>query len=222
MKRLLPKVCVLAGVWAVARTAGAEGPSFYAGASVARAGYDVHATSPLTDASDRFGGHDTGFQVEAGVRVAPFLGFELSYADFGSFSGQANFATIEISPLPPGLYPQTESVHAHLHTTSGYAVGSIPLGRWDLFAKLGGSYWYSPRVFTATVIAPGVGTCTITDPNCALRTMVANQHDHGWAATYGAGTAVHFGRLAVRAEYERFEIGRNTNLASIGATWKFF
>jgi hypothetical protein len=38
-------------------------------------------------------------------------------------------------------------------------------------------------------------------------------------ATSGAGAQLRFGWLAVRAEYERFEIGSNTSLLSLGATW---
>ena len=71
---------------------------------------------------------------------------------------------------------------------------------------------------TLNSIRVGVGSCTTTDPNCALFRL--DRTNTSFAA--GAGAQVKFGPWAVRAEYERFNAaGGNPSLVSLGLTWTF-
>ncbi|MGH8261590.1 MAG: hypothetical protein ACREUG_18070 [Steroidobacteraceae bacterium] len=83
--------------------------------------------------------------------------------------------------------------------------------------------WTVAQVANAEDLSIYAGaTCAIDGPNCAILMTTSGTHDHGIAFAYGAGAAIHFGRLAIRAEYQGFEIGGNTNLISIGAVRAFF
>lgn len=82
-----------------------------------------------------------------------------------------------------------------------FAVGFIGLPFMDLFAKAGVIAW------DAEVSAAGLGSLS----------------DDGQDFAWGLGAQVRFGSAAIRAEYEKFEIGDldDVNLISVGFTWTF-
>src|SRR3954471_4232071 len=71
----------------------------------------------IKSAAGRVDGDDTGFKAIAGFRPLDSFGVEVNYVDFGKVS--ENGATAEADAL------------------SAYAVGFLPLGPVDLFAKAG-------------------------------------------------------------------------------------
>ncbi len=82
-----------------------------------------------------------------------------------------------------------------------FAVGFLGLPFMDLFAKAGVISW------DAKVSARGLGSLS----------------DDGQDFAWGLGAQVHFGSAALRAEYEKFDIGDidDVNLISVGFTWTF-
>ena len=127
-------------------------------------------------------GDDFAWHLLAGYRLK-FVGFELGYRDFGQVDAQTadgDFAT----------------------STTGvdiYAVGYLPLGPFDLFAK-GGIVWWDREVDSPDV------------------TGSASRSDFAW----GVGAQFRLRRLAIRVEYEQFQIDSgDLNAISAGVSFTF-
>lgn len=82
---------------------------------------------------------------------------------------------------------------------SGFAVGFAALGPVDLFAKAGAINWNADLHSAGNLVKESEGT------------------DFAW----GVGAQFRVWSLSIRAEYERFEIEKDANLLSVGATWTF-
>lgn len=140
----------------------------------------------------------SAFKVIAGIRPISLIGAELSYIDFGRPSGSINAVSSSVSEKG----------------ADAFGVVYLPVPVVDVFVKAGLARLQS----TLTSVKGGVGTCTMTDPNCALFRL--DRTNTSFAA--GAGAQVKFGSWAVRAEYERFNAaGGNPSLVSLGLTWTF-
>jgi hypothetical protein len=140
----------------------------------------------------------SAFKVIAGIRPISLIGAELSYIGFGHPSGSINAVSSDVSEKG----------------ADAFGVLYLPVPVVDVFMKAGLARLQS----TLTSIKGGVGTCTITNPNCALFRL--DRTNTSFAA--GAGAQVKFGSWAVRAEYERFNAaGGNPSLVSLGLTWTF-
>lgn len=127
----------------------------------------------------------TGFKVIAGWRFLDWLAVEGNYVDFGS--GNDTVAGQKIKTDGDGL--------------SLSAVGFLPIGPVDLFARVG--------VFDWSAHASSVS--------------IGKFGDNGTDLTYGVGAQFRIWSLSLRAEYERFDLsGTDANLLSVGATWTFF
>ncbi len=132
-----------------------------------------------------FNDDDTGAQFYAGFRFLKLLGLELEYTDFGTFEqgSGASSESLEVTRLDL------------------FVLGVIPLGRFELYGKVGYGYWDSD-----------------------FRSGGMTQSDDDADKAYGAGVAIKFAKLiAIRAEYEVFEIDGNDDLtmASIGIDFRF-
>ncbi len=81
------------------------------------------------------------------------------------------------------------------------AVGFLPLGPVDLLARAGAIDW------SADLRAPGFGKVS----------------EDGTDFTWGVGAQFRLGSLAIRAEYEQFDIAdaNTVDMISLGATWTF-
>jgi len=140
----------------------------------------------------------SAFKLIAGIRPISLIGAELSYIDFGHPSGRINAVSSNVSEKG----------------ADAFGVLYLPVPVVDVFVKAGLARLQS----TSTSFKTGVGSCTVTYPNCALFRL--DRTDTGFAA--GAGAQVKFGPWAVRAEYERFNAaGGNPSLVSLGLTWTF-
>jgi OOP family OmpA-OmpF porin len=155
----------------------------YLGGSVGQS--SIELSDRVEGTNFNFDTSATGFKAIAGWRFLDWLAVEGNYVDLGS--GDDNVAGQRIETGVDGL--------------SLSAVGFVPLGPVDLFARVGAINW------NADVKAAGLGTAS----------------DDGTDLTYGVGAQFRVWSLSLRAEYERFEI-ENTDkvdMLSLGVTWTF-
>jgi len=149
----------------------------YLGASVGQSG--------VQDDSIRFDADATGFKGILGWRFLDWLAVEANYVDFGSGSDRILGEKVEVSADGFSLS----------------AVGFLPVGPVDLFARVGAIDW-SGDIRSAEL---GRGSADGTD------------------LTYGLGAQFRVWSLSLRAEYERFELDdADADMISIGVTWTFF
>jgi OmpA-OmpF porin, OOP family len=153
----------------------------YAGGALTQSNFDV----------DDFGigGIDekgSGWKLLLGYRFNRNFGVESSFIYFGQATVPANVVGV------PYL--------AEVRAIPAFGVGFIPLGRVDLFGKIG----------MALIDAQGtVGT--------------EEYDDRGIKPAFGLGAQLRLNRFAIRAEYEKFDtdvIG-NVDLISLGISYTF-
>ena len=155
----------------------------YLGASVGQSSVQVrrHSRQNLD-----FDASATGFKAIAGWRFLDWLAVEANYVDLGS--GDDNVLGRE--------------VESDVNGVSLSAVGFLPVGPVDLFARVGAINW------NADLDAPNLGV---------------SGSDDGTDLTYGVGAQFRVWSLSVRGEYERFDISDadTVDMFSIGVTWTF-
>jgi OOP family OmpA-OmpF porin len=148
----------------------------YLGASVGQSGLQVDDFN--YDASA------TGYKIIAGWRFLDWLAVEGNYVDFGSGDDRVEGTKIE-----------TEADGISLS-----AVGFLPVGPVDLFARVGAVDW------SADISSPGFGS----------------DSDDGTDLTYGIGAQFRVWSLSIRAEYEMFDVSdADLDMISVGVTWTF-
>jgi OOP family OmpA-OmpF porin len=150
----------------------------YLGASVGQS--DIEVDDFDYDASA------TGYKIIAGWRFLDWLAVEGNYVDFGS--GDDRVAGDRIETEADGI--------------SLSAVGFLPVGPVDLFARVGAVDWSADLSSSS----PSVGRAS----------------DDGTDLTYGIGAQFRVWSLSIRAEYEMFDISdADVDLISVGVTWTF-
>ena len=134
----------------------------------------------------------TSYKIILGYRFMGFLAVEGSYIDFGKLSDSID--TIE----------GTVGVDTDLKGIDAFAMGMLPLGIADIFAKVGFVSWDA-------------------DIRAAVGSIVELDTDSGTDMVYGIGAQVRFKGLAVSAEVEYFDIADadSVYLISLGATFTF-
>src|SRR3954467_14436817 len=143
---------------AIAGTANAADNGFYLGVGVGQSNVDIKS------ASGRVDGDDTGFKAIAGFRPLDSFGVEVNYVDFGKVSKNGSKAEAD--------------------AVSAYAVGFLPVGPVDVFAKAG--VVNSDTSFRGTVGEKFSGSST--------------------DFTYGGGVQFRLLSLSARLEYEVFDV----------------
>lgn len=184
----------LLAVSAVARAAGP--PGLYVGASLGAA--DIRSTDvPLT-----FAGTDFGWEIFVGARPLSFAGVELTYMDFGHAT----------APLPPPNFAVTffgDNLKQRAAAAFGMGYVPLPVPLWELYGKLGIAR-LDARAQVESVIGFYDGS----------RNVSQNQWNTDFA--YGAGVQAKFGRLSLRAEYERIcDTRGDPALSAVGVLWSF-
>ena len=148
----------------------------YLGASVGQSGLQIDDFDYDADA--------TGYKLIAGWRFLDWLAVEGNYIDFGS--GDDTVAGTKIETEADGF--------------SLSAVGFLPIGPVDLFARVGAVDW------SADLSSPGFGRGS----------------DDGTDLTYGIGAQFRVWSLSIRAEYEMFDVSdADLDMISVGVTWTF-
>ena len=117
MSRFLPAFAL--ALTTLAASAQAADNGFYLGASVGRAGFE-----DIVEDFD-FDDDDVGWKAFAGFRFTNWLGAEASYIDFGE----------------PSDTILGEDVVGEADALDIFAVGFVPVGPFDLFAKAGLATW---------------------------------------------------------------------------------
>jgi opacity protein-like surface antigen len=168
-----------------------EDQGFYLGAGVGQFNLEVDDISDIS--GETFKSDDTSLKVFGGWRFNPFISAELAYIDFGgpedtvnSTLGNAN-VDISISGFAP------------------YLVGTLPIGIFEVFAKVG-YYLYDADV---TISAFGQ---SLSDDTCDEDLV------------YGAGVGVVlFKRLDARLEYEIIDVSDVDTSDAVWLTgaWRF-
>jgi OOP family OmpA-OmpF porin len=126
----------------------------------------------------------TGYKLIAGWRFLDWLAVEGNYIDFGSGDDSVD-----------GTRTESEADGVSLS-----AVGFLPVGPVDLFARVGAVDW------SADISSSGLGS----------------ESDDGTDLTYGVGAQFRVWSLGIRAEYEMFDVSdADLDMISIGVTWTF-
>lgn len=159
--------------------AAAADNGIYIGASVGQANLEIEDLGGLT--GEDFKGDDTGYKFIVGIRPLDWLAVEASYVNFGEASDTV--AGIPLEAEGDGI--------------SAFAVGFLPIGPIDLFAKGGLVSWDSK--------------------------ISGSFDDDGADLAYGAGVQFRVWSISVRAEYEIFDVDDidDLSMVSIGATFTF-
>jgi OOP family OmpA-OmpF porin len=173
-KHLLPGIFAALALTSLPALAADNG--IYLGASVGQSGLQVDDFDYDADA--------TGYKLIAGWRFIDWLAVEANYLDFGS--GDDTVFGDKIETEADGI--------------SLSAVGFLPVGPVDLFARVGAVDW------SADISSPGLGSGS----------------DDGTDLTYGVGAQFRVWSLSIRAEYEMFDISdADLDMISVGVTWTF-
>jgi hypothetical protein len=152
---------------------------FYLGGSLGQANLQIDDLSNGV-ATDDFDADDMGFKLIAGIRPLDWLAVEAAYVNFGE---------PEDTVLGQRLEAEGDGI-------SAFAVGFLPTGPVDLFAKVGLIAWDSK-----------IGTAF---------------DDDGSDLAYGVGAQFRVLGLSIRAEYEKFEISDvDLDMISVGLTYTF-
>jgi len=192
MKRRVGNVLVLCAA-AVVLSAGpaAAKNGFYIGGSFGQTSLSVNDLE-LDLGSFDYKADTTSYKIIAGYRFMGFLAVEGSYIDFGNFKDSFQG---DGEPV---------SVETDLSGFDLCAMGMLPLGIADIFAKAGLVSW---------------------DANIqeAVGQIIDSGSDSGTDMVFGLGVQVRFKGLAVRGEVEYFDIADadSVYLISLGATFTF-
>jgi hypothetical protein len=153
---------------------------FYLGASVGQANLKIDDLTDNTFADDDFDGDDLAYKLIAGMRPLDWLGLEAAYVNFGE----------------PEDTVLGQKVQADGDGITAFAVGFLPTGPVDLYAKLGIISWDSK--------------------------IGAAFDDDGTDLAYGVGAQFRVLGLSIRAEYEKFDISDvDLDMISVGLTYTF-
>ena len=136
--------------------------------------------------------NSTSYKIILGYRFMGFLAVEGSYIDFGKLSDSLDTTEGNVR------------VENDLKGFDAFAMGMLPLGIADIFAKVGFVSWDS-------------------DIQAAIGEIIELDTRSGTDLVYGIGAQVRFKGLAVRAELEYFDIADadSVYLISLGATFTF-
>ena len=177
MKRIIPLAIIAFCCFALPAQAG-----FYVGASY------LSTSAEFDDAIGDFDfdSDEAGWKLFAGWNIIRFVGIEASYRDLGSHAGTNG----------------DDSFSTDIKAADIGARGILPLGRFELFAKVGYANISEDGQFDINDI-PG----TIDGSS--------------WELLYGAGVGVKVWKVTIRAEWEEYDVESSLNSFSLGAAFNF-
>ncbi len=182
----------------------------YVGGAVGQARIDTGNLQAATVAGafnfGTFNENHTAYKLIGGVRAISLIGAEIEYMDFGHPGKSFSLAGV------------TTSADVKMSGTAAYGMLYLPVPVVNVYVKAGLARLQATS--NVSVILPGVGTCPVSVPNCALFSQRNSATNTSFAA--GAGAQVKLGAWALRAEYERFSAaGGNPALTSLAVAWTF-
>ena len=142
-----------------------------------------------------FDENDTGYKIFAGYNV------NIGIINLGVEGGYVDFGN------PSTKFGADNVLAVEADGWNLWGVGGVNLGPIDVFAKVGTVSW------DAKLSLKGV------DPEFASLSASESGSDFG----YGLGARISFGKLAVRGEWEIYEIEDTDDLSmfSVGLAWRF-
>lgn len=183
MRKTIQALMALAAGLA-ALTANAVDNGIYLGGSVGEA--SVKFDDRFDGVRATYDASSTGYKLIGGWRFLDWLSVEANYLDLGQGDDKV----------------LGEKIETDVSGISVAAVGFLPIGPVDLFARVGAIAW------EADIEAPGLGV---------------RGSDDGTDLAYGVGAQFRVWSLSIRGEYERFEIADadTVDMISVGVTWTF-
>lgn len=186
-----------------ARTAAAaddENPSGpYVGVGIGQFDVEIDDIEGVGDTLQNLDSDDTAWKVFFGWRFNPYIALEADYIDLGAPNGNFDAS---------GSSGQYELDFAGF---AAYAIGSLPLGIFDLSAKVG-YYWHDVDVHVDfDNIGPNNGD-------------VFDSDESGEAFVYGVGVGVtFFEHINVKLEYEVMDLEDtdDANTLWLNGAWRF-
>jgi len=174
----------------------AEDSGFYVGAGIGDSTIKSDRIS-FDDVSFRFNGGDTAFKILGGWRFNPYIGVELDYVDLGTASDKFRFTD--------GTDEFTIKSDISVTAWVPYVVGTLPIGIFELSAKVGYAFWDAD--FKAS--APDVPS------------ERDSESDEDFAYGFGAGVTL-FDRLNAKLEYEVVDVSdADLEVWWITGAWRF-
>ncbi len=150
---------------------GAADKGLYIGGSLGGSSFDVMGYDEALGDID-FSDSDAAYKLFAGYRFLGFFAVEAGYVDLGE---------------PGESLAENVRVDIDVQGWDAFAVGMLPIGPVDLFAKVGGVSWTA-------------------DIRAAFDDVTDSDSDSGTDLAYGLGIALRLGSLAVRVEGEQFDL----------------
>ena len=189
MRRFELSIALTMALVVLAGPAVAADNGFYLGASVGQTQLEIDELGEDVESAD-FSGDDMSYKVFAGFRFITFLGVEGAYRDFGAPEDQ-------VAELDG-------TVTADLTGYDVAAVGYLPLGIADIFAKAGMIAWDADLTLDA-----GGSSVSVSDD--------------GEDPFYGVGFQFRIKSFAIRAEVEYFDVEDVDGLYmySLGGSYTF-
>ena len=154
-----------------------------------------------------FAGADSGFYIGAGIGNAPVEVLDFDENDFAfKVFGGYNFGVIPLLDLAvEAAYvdfgnPSTRSVSVGVTGVNAFGLAGLNFGPFGVFAKVGLVNW---------------------DADISFDTFKSS--DSGTDPAYGIGARFQFGSLALRAEYELYDLGSSSDVSmlSVSAVFTF-
>jgi opacity protein-like surface antigen len=190
-KPLCRVACALALSACVASPALAKESGFYLGAAVGQSTYDIGVdqiyTFPIPTGTNTEES-DTSYSLATGYRFNRYLGVDLSLNDFGNYTESGTGFT-SVSPSIGGY----EDSQLGTRGVALAVVGTLPLGKFELYGKLGAIY---AETETSIRIAPTFGTWPVGTTGLGSISSKSTQ------VLYGVGAGYEFGDdFFVKLEY---------------------
>jgi OOP family OmpA-OmpF porin len=195
MKKLFASAITMAACIAPAFPGNPSGP--YVGGGFGRFNLHIENLNDVGQAVSTIAhSDDNAWKLFAGWRLMPYLAVEGAYVNLGH---------------PEDTFSATGSggrYKVHMDGFAPAAIGTLPLGPIELFAKAG--YFYYNVSLTANV-------------SSAANAAVESSHSRS-DFLYGGGVGVTFiDHLNIRAEYEQIDLKnyRSSNALWLAAAWRF-
>ena len=202
-------VALLAALMATPDAAHAAERGWYLGAAYSNVSAD-YAPSPgsflplaAIETPSRYTGGEPdtigsqGFKLVGGFRALDWLAFEADYLDLSGDSAPLGLVCVT-QPCP-------EQIRAETTSASLSALALWPLGKFDIFARVGLSHWDSS---IETINSDG--------------SRFWHQDLDGTDEKFGAGAQLHFHKVTARLEYERLRFsGDAADTWSLGVAYSF-
>jgi opacity protein-like surface antigen len=195
MKKLAFAVCAALGLLSLPAMAD-ENSGLYLGAGIGQGSINTDTVS-VPGASYKFDANDFAYKIFGGWRFNKYFAAELDYVDLGNPSDKKSFDDGE-----GGVIDLKTEIG--VSAFAGYLVGTLPIGIFELSAKLGYTYWDADLKASAEGFSDSASD---------------SGEDFAWGV--GAGMTF-FDHLNAKIEYEALDISdANVDVIWLTGAWRF-